>query len=683
MKKFVAIIPFILLLPSIQSNFDLDVRWVKVDKSIVYEGSIVEIEARIDRITGSQPFDVYFYIDSINESNLIGKKHYDSINKYRLPKIEFDTKGYEGKHIIIVAVYDGNPENNIATCNITILKKPVNYGLLIDSVYYYAYPKKKNEFISIYNCGNEIRLQGYYLTTTPWKRGNKQNKVFLPDKKLGHGERIYITENGANFSKEMGFQADFEYYNYSTLPDLKRVGGFYLSNRGGAIALKDPFNHTIDCVVYGNSSFNEGWNGKPIEGKKGYILKRKDCDDSNSSSDWYIWKIGWSDSKPYKFKANHAIAFCSPDCSYNVIKTALTHGKNISINLYIFSHPYLYKILSEESSSLRLLLDGNVIGGISLDERYIAWKLNKKGEVRYMYGNEKEGIYKRYRFNHAKYAIIDNKCIIESANWDMRGIPVDEKYGNREWGIEIYDENASKFLWEVFKNDFNPLMEDSIPFNKSDFFRGKPHNYSISYFIPHGNYKKKFIPLSINWNFNATIILAPDNAEKEICNLIGKAKHEILVEQAYIQKDWHDGLNPFLKELIEKKKEGVEIKVIMNYNKKYRTSNKWNEETMQFLEKNGIEVKFSSIPIHNKGVIVDNAVLISSINWGENSVRNNREIGIIIEDGNISQYFKKIFYYDWNYGKSNLSYYAAIMLIFFFTLIIIYRAWRRKNEFNG
>ncbi|HDN96196.1 MAG TPA: hypothetical protein ENG71_03940, partial [Thermoplasmatales archaeon] len=73
--------------------------------------------------------------------------------------------------------------------------------------------------------------------------------------------------------------------------------------------------------------------------------------------------------------------------------------------------------------------------------------------------------------------------------------------------------------------------------------------------------------------------------------------------------------------------------------------------TKEFLEENGIKVKLhSQYTIHNKGLIIDGEkVLISSINWGENSVRRNREIGVVVEDKNIASYFEDIFWYDWNY----------------------------------
>ena len=690
MKKFVVMALLILLLPSFSYSYkyDLAVKWVKIDRNVVGEGELVKISAKVENNGMSYPFNIYFYIDKIDSAHLIGEKHYDLINEYRIPKIELDTKGYRGEHKIIAYLLDDeNNSNNIGYCNLTILKTNYKRGLIIKEIYYHAHPNIKNEFIYIYNCGNKTSMDGMYLTTQPWKRADKQNKVFLPSIKIDKGKGIYITQNGSAFFRETGFYPDYEYYDYSSVPDLKRKGNFILSNKGSAVCLKDYFNHTIDCIVYGNASFNEGWNGKAIpDVGEGVILKRNGCIDTNTSFDWIsnrIYKIGQSDFPAFHIKVKNAIAFCSPDCSYKVVSNTL-NGKNISINVYMFTHPFIYKILNASNASIKIILDGNVIGGLPIEERYIAWKLHDKAEIRYIMGNENEEIYKRYKFDHAKYAIVDEKCIIESANWVETGLPVSSTYGNREWGVLIDDANLSSILQKIFSCDFCPEMPDSVPFNESNFFTGKPPpDFSLNYFVHKGNYKPKFSPFYENASFNTTLILAPDNAEEQICNLIDSAKNEILVEQAYIQKEWSNGINPFLKKLVEKRKDGVGIKVILNYNKYYESSNKMNEETYRYLKENGIEVKFSNLSVHNKGMIVDNKVLISSINWGENSVRNNREIGIIIEDKNISNYFRNIFYYDWNYGKLNNRQEKeikdiSVIILLIITAFIIY-SYRRKK----
>ena len=628
MRKILLLLAIILSLHAsfaIPLSFDLSVEWVEVSKDVARDGEIIVIKAMVKNVGGeSGAFAVSFYYDVMDNEHLIGRKHYASISLYRIPSIEWDTKGLIGKHLIIVHVSDENDENNYGYCNITILPGKIGARLLIKEVYYHARPHRNNEFVCIVNAGEgEVEAGNFYLTTHPWKRIDKQNKVFLPDIELKAGEHIYLTQNGSSFEYEMGFMPDYEYYNCSPVPDVVREGKFIMGNDGGVICLKDIYNHTIDTLVYGRAFFNEGWEGEAVEGVgKGEILKRRDFIDTNTSNDWK-WNrtfiIGQSAFGVWHGKAKRAVAFCSPDCSYRVICSEIKNASSIFINLYTFTNPYLADALNESNASVKILLDGNVIGGIPMEERWIAHMLSKKAEIRYMFGDEDEGIYKRYRYNHAKYAIIDERCIIESANWGKSGIPVDPTYGNREWGIVLVNQSIANFMREVFEYDWNPNFQDNIPYNESSFTHGKPPNdYTISYYIPSGDYNPSFTPLYINSSFNITIILSPDNAEEEIEKLIEDAKEEILIEQMYIQKDWSSGLNPFLKKIVEKNESGVAVYVLLNGNPSYYSTVAMNKEVKEFLEKYGIETKLqSNLNIHNKGMIVDGRkVLISSINWG-------------------------------------------------------------------
>lgn len=690
--KWTALLLFLSLLfiPLSHAKFDLAVEWIKIDRKVVGEGEIIEINAKVINLGESNPFYVSFYYDFIDEEHLIARKYYESINVYRLPSVKWDTKGLEGKHTIFACVEDDYKENNCAFCNISILetKPDENEGkIVICEVYYHARPNRNNEYVCIANPGKEdVEIERWYLTTEPWKRADEQNKVIFPDVKLKGGEKIYITQNGSSFKIETGFDADFEWHDSSPLPNLEKKGKFVLPNHGGVVCLKDKYNHTIDVVVYGDASYNRGWNGKAIKNvDEGVVLKRKDFIDTNTSKDWewnrtYI--IGQSDFPPLTGTATMAIAFCSPDCSYEVLSEEIQNASEITINMYMFTNPFLADLLDKINATVRVFLDGNVLGGLPVEERYIAWMLSKKGEVRYMMANEEEGIYKRYRYNHAKYAIIDKKCVIESANWVKSGIPVDNSYGNREWGILIENESLANYLSTIFSYDWNPSFQDSIEFNEKSFTHGKPpEDFSMNYFIPKGDYVAKFSPLYVNSSFNFTVILAPDNAEKEIIKLLDSAEEEILIEQAYIEKEWDGKINPFLKKIIEKNESGVRVKIILNYNPSYYSTNRMNEEICKLLK--NIDVRLSDeLNVHNKGVIVDGKkVLISSINWAENSVRRNREIGIILESKEIAEYFEKIFWYDWNYkgkeGKETGYKNIFIFAIFIITFLLIYLNRRR------
>jgi len=55
---------------------------------------------------------------------------------------------------------------------------------------------------------------------------------------------------------------------------------------------------------------------------------------------------------------------------------------------------------------------------------------------------------------------------------------------------------------------------------------------------------------------------------------------------------------------------------------------------------------------HNKLVIIDDKVtLLSSINFGENAFKNNREAGMVMQSATVAAYYKSIFDFDWAAGE--------------------------------
>lgn len=698
-------------------GIDLRLKWVKVERSCIGEGELIKIKARVENCgTGNAtipPFTVSFYHDEINELNLIERKHYDSINVYRLPSVYWDTKGFTGECAIIahVDIDDENNSNNDAVTSIKIFDTmPDEYEkkITITEIYYYARPNKNNEYVCIHNpTSKKIHLYGWYLTKDPWKRVDKQTKVIFPNMFMNENQTICITQNASSFFAEIGEVPDFEYYDCSSTPNLERKGSFILSNEGGVVCLKDLYNHTIDTVVYGNKNFSGGWEGKSINAVgAGEIMKRKyngKFIDTNSSNDWEYnrtYRIGQSDFSPFRiqFRGNVTL-FSSPDNSFDTISSEIERAKkSICLNIYEFTSPQLYYSLHrvlDKNVSIKLLLEGHPAGGLSMEERYIASKISEAGgKLFYMVGDESEGKYRRYTFDHAKYAIIDNETsIIQSANWGKTGVPASNTFGNREWGVVVRNESLANFLLDVLKEDTD-YAEDIIPFNPSDFRYGNPYpDFVMNEGTPEGNYHPTFSPETINGTFNCTVILSPDNAEGKICRLINSARKSILVEQLYIQKNW-DGLNPFLREIVNKSDEDIKVRVIMNYNPSYESTNEMNEETMKYLKQNDIDVKFVYSNwsyfsnMHNKGMIVDgNKTLVSSINWNENSVRNNREVGIIIENEDVGKYFTKIFNYDWNLSgyeeedemsETNYVNALAVTAVFAIAFLLLYFHWRRK-----
>jgi hypothetical protein len=59
---------------------------------------------------------------------------------------------------------------------------------------------------------------------------------------------------------------------------------------------------------------------------------------------------------------------------------------------------------------------------------------------------------------------------------------------------------------------------------------------------------------------------------------------------------------------------------------------------------------------HNKGIIVDGRmVLISSINYSDGSISENREAGVIIENEDVAQWYLDVYDFDWSIGDAGNS----------------------------
>lgn len=141
-----------------------------------------------------------------------------------------------------------------------------------------------------------------------------------------------------------------------------------------------------------------------------------------------------------------------------------------------------------------------------------------------------------------------------------------------------------------------------------------------------------------------TPILSPDNSEEMIIGLINSANTSLDIEQMYI----YSSLTDIIDAIVNAYDRGVDVSVIMGDGTDAL-------ETAEILEDEGIEVRICDgtapmyFDLHNKGVIVDNrVVLISSINWSPTSLRNNREAGLIIDSSEVTSYYLDIFNHDWS-----------------------------------
>jgi phosphatidylserine/phosphatidylglycerophosphate/cardiolipin synthase-like enzyme len=129
-------------------------------------------------------------------------------------------------------------------------------------------------------------------------------------------------------------------------------------------------------------------------------------------------------------------------------------------------------------------------------------------------------------------------------------------------------------------------------------------------------------------------VFSPYDSE-EIFDLIRNAKNEIKVE--IYEFSYKDLVNA----LISAREHGVSIKVILEPSV-YNNNNMFN-----YFIKSGISVSWATKKFHNthsKFMVIDGSIVfVGSMNWSENSMKNNREASVIIYSKEISSSFERIF----------------------------------------
>lgn len=701
----------------------------KDENNKIFQGEIIRIKSFLKNL-GIEPAintSVKFYLDEYRQENFIGIKAYDLVDKYqKYPSILFDTiKIKPGTHKIIVIVDEKNEikeideDNNILSFKFEIIDTSPNRfqkKLCITEFYYNTHPGFKNEYFKIFNPSEKnISLSDFYVTNNPHKSKFDQNKIVFPKNTIIESKKyLCITQTANDFKKETGDIPDFEYYKDSdeNISDMVTSEKIVFGNNKSILSLKNSYNHTIDTIVYGNISINKSeWNGIGIKNvDSGIILKRifqRDNPlDTNTSNDWLqprIYKIGQTEKKSKIFNFTGEVkTFTSPDSSYETIVDEIRKANNsIFLNIYEFSNPFLCDELIKcllKNISVNILIEGQPVGGVSDKQKFLLNRIkNYGGDIKIKYSNIQKKIYPRYRFNHAKYLIIDkSNTIIESCNWGETGVPYNSNFGNREWGIIIRNESVSRYFMDVFLDDSNKNFSDILLLEETNWYI--PYNFYLDTNFYNGFYEPKFKSEVFFENLSVEPVFSPDTSFNSIFNFLNKSKSSIYVEQLYIYKYWDEKINPFVKILVDKARRGLDVRVIMNYNPIYDDTNEKINKTKNFLETNGVKVKliytnwsiFTNM--HNKGIIVDNkSVLISSINWNENSFMNNREAGIIVYNKNISKYFCSVFFYDWNLKKpikkdyfevlneNNDKNTIYIVIIFTMTFALVIQDWRKRK----
>ena len=473
---------------------------------------------------------------------------------------------------------------------------------------------------------------------------------------------------------------------YNELPDLSLdspgieslvtiTGSFRLADAGDSLTLLSSDEEILDEVAYGSVSESlAGWSGDSIPSlRKGEVAKRLEIDghpvDSNTAADWQPfreYRYGYTQFgiQKYDVLAGAITAFTSPDCSLDVVASAIDNAqKEVCICAYEFSSRAITERLlcaMDRGVNVRLLVDGAPAGDIHEDEIGCLSVISiAGGDVRTVNGNLSKGIVQHVGALHSKYLVIDSSTsIIMSENVVEDGLPQDRIVGNRGWGVMVRDAGLASYLRGLFESDSRYSRLDVGDWRSDPRFNGSS---TLAQVQRTTSDRMLLGPLVSTQRAYVTAVPSPDGSVRRPYLLdFLQAKASVVAEQFQADLYWssrwtgEEYLNPLIQTLLTSASRGVAERILFD--------SSWfnverNERVVDCLNRNSTSDKSSfgllddRSPItllHNKGAVIDGRIsAITSNNWVSASFSRNRELAVLVESQEIAAHFMKAFDFDW------------------------------------
>lgn len=229
---------------------------------------------------------------------------------------------------------------------------------------------------------------------------------------------------------------------------------------------------------------------------------------------------------------------------------------------------------------IKVVIEWNVYGSPYINNSTINFL--KENNIEFSYADNN-----KYNFTHAKFWIIDDNYYISTWNWTKSFFSK-----NREFIYNWNDNITKNFLEKIFLIDFSG---------------------------------KNFVQL---WDIPYHLVISPLNSREKIQNFINNTKSEVFI---YVQSVTDDNI---LQMLLELKNTWKNIFLCT-------ADNTWNRESSVLYD---LDWKFAKNPyLHAKVMISDDEyIFLWSQNFTKNSIDNNRELWIIVNNPEKAKNIKKL-----------------------------------------
>ena len=522
----------------------------------------------------------------------------------------------------------------------------------------YASAARDDEFVELENVhAAPVDLSGWSLSD------GEANVSFPLDVVVPPGGRIVVTRNSTSYAEDVLAPADFTWER----GDARRMEGgvLRLADAGDEVLLADEQGGLVDALAYGDSLYSgPGWEGPAARGTgRGELAVRaRDSSgflvDVGDAADWdgrRTYRLGQSELDIESIESDGpATAVVSPDLGDGPLLAFLSSASaSVEVGVYTLTSERIAAVLADAAGrgvAVRILLEGAPVGGIEPEERQLVGALQAAGAgVRFLAGGE--DLVKRYRYLHAKYAIVDDAAAwIGSENFGEAGFPPDGGPGNRGWSVVIEDPVVARSLRSVFDLDFDPRRRDSRPADEPPAPLAPPPPIA------------PWRPLPSGMNRVVRLLVGPDMSlgPGGLLDVLTSARERVWIQALYIDTEWDRGPNPFLEAAFDAALRGVSVRILLDgswwstpddaegNDERAAAINRRARDLGVDLEARLLEPSDRIERLHNKGLVVDGRIaFVSSMNWGEASATENREVGVVLEDPALTAAFEAAFREDW------------------------------------
>lgn len=347
--------------------------------------------------------------------------------------------------------------------------------------------------------------------------------------------------------------------------------------------------------------------------------------------------------------------FLLPDANEAPVDRLGHATERVFLAAYTFASQRTAEVLisaAQRGVDVRLLVDRAPVGGVSNRSAEILDRVARSDvEVKLAAGSET-----RFRFHHAKYAIIDERALVTTENWKPSGTG---GRSNRGWGVVVTDSRFADELAAVFTADAGQRQTTrwSTYRSEREFSKSTPATES---------FPSRFDPRTAD-AASVELLTAPGNAESRLVERIDAADRRVCV----IIPNAGGTKTALVQAAIRAASRGVSVTMLLSdawYHSEDNAALTSALRQTSPAQNGNLTVKVADPrgrygKIHAKGVVIDDTVVVGSLNWNDHSATNNREVVAVVESHELAEYFATAFGADWRGGSRLLPVGVAVWFL--------------------